>query len=139
MAALWALVAYGAYANYGNYDGDTLNPPGSPSPSYGNYGNYGSYGSLPPSPPSPVVHGIHDGICNPNGTTSDPSGYCFGGQYAGSTADAYVFCCESTATHLYSTQTHAHKVSQPRPMHSQTPGTNAQHTPNTREDHLLGE
>ena len=141
MAALWALAAYGAYANYdgdnsGSNYGGSNGSYGSPSPSYPSYGNYGSYGSSPPSPPR--WH-IHNGVCNPNGTTSDPRECSGGSQYAGSTADAFVLCCESIPTHLYSTQTHAHKVSQPRPMHSHTPGTNAQHTLNTREDHLLGE
>ena len=119
MAALWALVAYGAYANYdgdnsgSNYGGSNGNY-GSPSPSYhslrapSNYGGYGNYGSYSSSyAPSLAVDGIHDGICNPNGTTSDPSRECSGvSQYAGSTADAYVLCsCESIPTHLYSTQT----------------------------------
>ena len=126
MAALWALVAYGAYANYdgdnsgSNYGGSNGNY-GPPSPSYhslrapsppdgsgggggGGYGNYGSYSSS--YAPSLAVDGIHDGICNPNGTTSDPSRECSGvSQYDDSTADAFVLCCESIPTHLYSTQT----------------------------------
>ena len=77
------------------------------SRSYDSTGSYESTGSYASSyAPSSVVHGIHDGICNPDGTTSDPFRECSGGsQVDDSTADAFVLCCESIPTHLYSTQT----------------------------------
>eukprot|EP00964_Phaeocystis_antarctica_P087207 scaffold55282_cov60-Phaeocystis_antarctica.AAC.3 len=89
------------------------------SRSYDSTGSYESTGSYASSyAPSSVVHGIHDGICNPNGTLSGTprcSTDSGGSQYdePGWSQYAYVFCCEPHP-HAYTAHT---IVPSPHPYH----------------------